>query len=160
MNLEKIKMFEIVELVIPNDSSGRVNFKTQPQLRNQADQVIIIKGIKVYPVYAYSNSQQTAGLTGVAITELPKAVLVLYVNGWEAVHMIPLNELVHVQDPLNGGAFQQEIQAFADLQNVDWDKSYVQFSIAASGSPYIIPFGIEYVRLQRDPSAPDKWIEA
>lgn len=162
MQIERIKRFELVELTVGANNPGRFNFVTQPQLRNQPDQIITIKGIEVYPNTVYSNSQTSAAVAGVPVTELIKAVLVLYVDGEESVHMIPLPQLVHINDTNNPSIFQQEIQQFADLQNVAWEKSYVQFSVAAAGSPYVIPFGITYVRMQRDPNAAageTKWIE-
>ncbi len=87
----------------------------------------------------------------------------LYVDGEESVKMIPLPQLVHINDTANPSVFQQEIQQFADLNNVAWEKSYVQFSVAAAGSPYIIPFGITYLRMRRDPTSgpgETKWIES
>ena len=158
MTTNKIKMFELVELTVTGNNPGRFTFVTQPQLRNQADQIIIIRGIKVYLDTVYSNSQVDASLVGFAATELPKAVLVLYINGQENVKMIPLAELVNINDGTN--PHQQEIEDFADLNNVAWEKSYVQFSVAAAGAPYVIPFGIAYLRMQRDPSNPDNWIPA
>lgn len=158
MTTNKIKMFELVELTIDANVPGRFTFDTQPQLRNQADQVIIIRGIQVYLDTVYSNSQLDNALPGFAATELPKAVLVLYINGQENVKMIPLAQLININDGTN--AHQQEIQDFADLNNVAWEKSYVQFSVAAAGTPYVIPFGVAYLRMQRDPSDPNKWIPA
>jgi len=155
MQYDKIKMFEIVELTINANQNGRFYFETQPQLRNQADQIIIIRGIQLYYVTAYANSQVTNTVPGVAATEVIKATLTLYVNGEESIKNIPLPQLNNI----NTNPFQQEIQNFADLQNVDWAKSYVQFAAAAAGSPYIIPFGITYVRLKKNPEDPTKWIE-
>lgn len=158
MNIEKIKTFELVELTINQNQPGRYNFVTQPQLRNQPDQIIIIKGIQVYPDSVYSNSQTDATLPGLAAAEVPKAVLVLYINGQENVKMIPLAQLININD--TAIPFQQEIQGFADLNNVAWEKSYVQFSVAAAGSPYVIPFGVTYIRMQRDAANPTMWIPA
>lgn len=160
MQIEKIKRFELVELTISSNNPGRFTFTTQPELRNQPDQIIIVKGISVYPVTLYSNSQVNGAVAGVANTEIPKAALVLYVNGEESIKLIPLAQLIHTQTTGATSLFQQEIQQFGDLENVSWDKSYVQFSVAPAGSPYIIPFGIEYLRMIRDPANPARWIDA
>lgn len=152
---DPIKMFEIVELTVDANQSGRFYFETQPQLRNQSDQTIIIKGIKCYLDTVYSNSQQTPSVVGFAGTELPKAALTLYINGQENVKTIPLAELVNINDGTN--PFQENIEPFADLNNVDWAKSYVQFSAAAAGAPYVIPIGVTYLRLLRNPNDPNKW---
>lgn len=160
MQTNSIKRFELVELTIPTNRAGRFNFVTQPQLRSQPDQIIYVTGIEVYPDVVYSNSQVTAATPGVPVTELIKAVLVLYVNGEESIKMIPLPQLSHVNNTNQPSIFQQEIQTFATLENVAWEKSYVQFSVAAAGATYVIPFGITYIRQQRDPSNPEKWIDA
>jgi len=162
MQIERIKRYEMVELTVSANQPGRFNFVTQPQLRNQPDQIIVVKGIQVFPDTVYSNSQTSAAVVGVPVAELPKAVLVLYVDGEESLHMIPLAQLINVNDTNNPSIFQQEIQQFADLKNVAWEKSYVQFSVAAAGTPYVIPFGISYIRMMRDPNtAPGEvnWIE-
>lgn len=159
MQIERIKRFELVELTVDTLNPGRFTFTTQPQLRNQPDQSIIIKGIEVYPNTVYSNSQVSGAVPGVAMTEIPKAVLVLYVNGEESIKSIPLAQLIHTNDTNQPSIFQQEIQTFADLENVVWEKSYVQFSVAPVGATYVIPFGITYLRMVRDATAPSGWVD-
>lgn len=156
---QPIKRYELVELTIPAAATGRVAFNTIPQLRNQADQRITIVDVEVFPITSYGASQNTNTIPGMAATEIPKAVLVLYVNGEESIKMIPLAKLLHIQDttPI---PFQQQLQGFANLENVDWSKSYVQFNAAAAGATYVIPFGVTYLRFQRDPSQPGVWREA
>lgn len=141
----KIKRFELVELTVPANSTGRVGFNTIPQLRNQSNQTIQIKSIKVYVDTVYANSQVTNSVVGMAAAELPKAVLVLYVNGEESIKMIPLAQLNNIYD-LPGSPYQQNFSEFDDLTNVDFDKSYVQFNAASAGTVYVIPFGITYLR--------------
>lgn len=143
--MENIKRWELIEMTIPPASLGRVSFATVAQLRNQPDQIIIIKGIDVFSVLTYGNSQQTATLPGMPVAEVPKAVLVLYVNGEESIKMIPLAKLIHTEDGTT--PFQQQVPAFENLANVDFDKSYVQFSVASDNAAYVIPFGITYLRL-------------
>ena len=141
----KIKRFELVEMTIPAATLGRVNFNTIPQLRNQPDQSIVIKNIEIFSIETYANSQQTNNVPGLPIADLPKCVLVLYVNGEESIKMIPLSKLVHIQGAV-GTPFQQIMEGFEDLTNVDFDKSYVQFSSASDAAIYVIPFGITYIR--------------
>lgn len=156
MNLDKIQQFELVEITINANQAGRFYFESQPQLRNQSDQIITIKKISVYTTETYANSQVTNAVPGMAPTEMPKAVLTLYVNGEERIKSFPLAELNNISDGTS--PFQQEIETLADLQNVDWSKSYVQFSAAAAGTPYVIPFGVSYVRFNRNPNNPEQWI--
>lgn len=162
----KIKRFEIVELGsttgIPTGTTGRVPFQDQPQLRNQPNQIIVIVNVELFLDTVYANSQYTNTIVGFPAADLPNAVLVLYINGEESVHYLPLAKLNHIDDLTN--AFQRELQGFDRLTNVDWDKSYVQFSAATTGGPYIIPFGITYLRFQVDPTQRNQdgtpvWIE-
>lgn len=145
METNNIKRWELVELTVPNGTLGRVTFNTIPQLRNQPDQIIVINDIDVFPETSYGNSQQTSTLPGLPGADIPKAVLVLYVNGEESIKMIPLAKLIHVNDFTN--PYQENIFGFDGLTNVDFDKSYVQFSTASAGGPYVIPFGVTYIRL-------------
>lgn len=153
---QPIKRWELVELTVPASATGRVNFNTIPQLRNQSDQRIVIQNVEVFPITSYAASQNNSAVPGMPATEVPKAVLVLYVNGEESIKMIPLAKLIHVQDatPI---PYSEQIQVLADLENVDWSKSYVQFNAAAAAATYVIPFGVSYLRFQRDPSNTSIW---
>lgn len=145
-----VQCFEMVELTIPAGVAlgQAVSFNTIPQLRNQLDQTVLIQNIEVFPVTSYGASQVTAALAGMPVAEIPKTVLTLYVNGWESIKSIPLAKLAHIQDG-TPSPFQQAMSFFDNLQNVDWDKSYVRFNAAAAGTPYVIPFGISYLKLLR-----------
>lgn len=151
MPTSKIKLFEMVELTVPTGTAAgsRVVFNTIPQLRNQLNQVIHIKDIEVFPITSYAKSQTNPAINGMVATEISKLVLVLYTNGEEGVKQIPLVKLIHTDDKVN--PFQQEFNGFDDLQNVDWDKSYVQFNAAAAAGPYVIPFGVTYMKLLQKP---------
>lgn len=146
-----IKRYEMVELTIPagTGAGSRVPFNTIPQLRNQQNQDIFIKGIKIFLASVYAASQANNAIPGFPATELPKCVLVLYVNGEESIKQIPLAQLNNINDVANPFQFMED--TFEDLSNVDWDKSYVQFNTAAAGAPYVIPFGITYMRFLKKP---------
>lgn len=156
--MQNTKRFELVELTVPVGiaAGNRVPFNTIPQLRNQANQTITIKDIATYLVTSYGHSQVNNTVAGMPAAELPKCVLVLYVNGEESIKMIPLAELLHVNDATN--PFQENWYPFDDLTNVDWDKSYVQFNAAAAGTPYVIPFGIRYIRFMKNTTG--EWVES
>lgn len=141
----------MVELLVPVGAGQQVTFDTIPMLRNQLNQVVYIKDIQVFLVTTYAAGQKNQGVPGLPATELPKGVLVLYTNDILGVKMIPLAQLVHIDDGTN--PFQQEIEGFDDLQGVDWDKSYVQFSSAPANTPYIIPFGVKYVKVKQSTTA-------
>lgn len=146
---QSIKRWEMIEMQVPALSLGRVSFGGPiAQLRNQPDQIIVIKGIEIFPVTSYANSQQTNSLPGLPAADIKKAVLVLYVDGSESIKMIPLVKLIHVNDL--AGPFEENSLSFEDLTNVDFDKSYVQFSSASNAAAYVIPFGISYMRLVKN----------
>lgn len=150
--MKDLKRFEMVELPVTANNAGRFSFNAIPQLRNQADQQIIIQAITVFTVSTYTNSQNNNAVPGIALAEVPKVALVLYVNGEESVRLIPLALLITIQD--FASVNQQVPYAFQNLQNVDFEKSYVQFNAAAAGTPYVIPFGIHYDRLVMSSNAP------
>lgn len=148
--MKPIKRYELVELTVPAGAQGKVNFQSIPQLRNQANQIIIIQGIQVFSLADYARSQYNSTVSGIPDAQIPNVVLVLYVNGEESVHMIPITSLINTYAIV---AYQQIPIEFADLTNVDFDKSYVQLALANStGADFVIPFGIKYIRLQRNPS--------
>lgn len=140
----KIRRYEQVEFQVNSGAPTKVMFQDLPNLRNQPGNRIIIKDIEVTPVTVMPTSPN--GVAVSPLTELKKAVLVLYVQGEESVNRVPLLKLVRTDD---GGTtpFQQKWESFADLQNVDWAKSYVLFSSAPAGTPYVILFGVEYEKL-------------
>lgn len=154
----KIKRTELVELSVPNATIGRATFTDQPQLRDQSNQIIIIQNVECFAVTAYANSQVNNAVAGFPSGDMPKGVLVLYVNGEESVRMIPLVKLNHIDD---GGTtpFQRDLQGFDMLSNVDWDKSFVQFSSATSGATVVLPFLVTYLRFMVDPMDSQRWIE-
>lgn len=147
----QVKRWELVELLVPNATVGRATFNTIPQLRNQTDQIIVIKSIEIFDETTYANSQLTSALPGLPVADVPKAVVVLYVNGEESIKMIPLAKFIN--SGISGtNPIEQYPFNLGDLANVDFDKSYVQFATASSGGPYVIPFGISYVRLVKSSS--------
>lgn len=158
----KIKRWEMVEVGassngIPNAQTGRFNLDDQPQLRNQPGQIIIVRNIELFVDSSYSFSQIKNGVAAIPANEIPKIVLVLYINGEESIKYIPLAKLLHIDDGLT--PFQWDIQGVDNLSNVEWDKCYVQYNSASAGGPYIIPQGITYFRFQKDPTNPNNWIE-
>jgi hypothetical protein len=146
--MARISRYEVVELFI-NNAGTKFSFTDQPQLRTQKDQEIFIKTLEVFAIDAYAFSQTNNAVAGVPGTELVKAVLVLYIQGEERVHYIPLLKLKTLtSDP---AAFIPnnviDTIEFDDLSRVDWTKSYVNFSTPPAGTPYVIPFGVTYLRV-------------
>lgn len=143
-----IKRYELIEVIIPASSTGAVPFPDVPNLRNQSDQKITVIDIEFFPDYVYANSFVNTAVVGTPIGEIPKAAVVLYVNGEESIRRIPLGKLNYVQNAGIAAPFSIERIAFDELQNVDWPKSYIQFNAAAQATQYIIPIGVTYLKFK------------
>lgn len=155
----RIKRWETVELTVPpNQPQGRVSFDDQPQLRNQANQIIIITDVEVFLDTVVANSQETPTIPGMAAVDLPLAVLTLNVGNEETIFQIPLGRINKMNDFINPFIWKPE--GFLYLVDVNWDKCYVQFSAAPTATTFIIPFGVSYFRFKKDPnSKTEKWVE-
>lgn len=139
-----ISNYEIVELTIPAGTTGRVNFNPQAKLRNQADQIVWIQNLEVFPDTVYGHSQFKNNIVGMPAAEIPKIVLSLYVSGWEKIHFFPISKLIHSND--GGSPFQAWMQYFNTMEDVQWESSYIQFNAAAGETDYVIPFGVTYIK--------------
>ena len=144
---------ELIEVNIPSGASGRVTLPDVPQLRNQGDQVVVIKTIRMISpkVLAYG---PTTGVATTPLADLPKLTLVLYSKGWEKGHFIPVLVLNDVADGDGTAAttipYRKETTRLADWTNVDWNKSYLQFAngqTASTASTFMLE--VEYLRLQK-----------
>lgn len=144
-----IDLWELVELVIPNNTTARLNFTPQPQLRTQSDQDIWVKNIEVFPVSVQTHAFSDTSVVVMPNAEIPKAALVLYSEGWEKEHIVPLAKLIHIND--GTVPFQPWMQFFTTLSNVAWEKSYVLFNTPPANTPYAIPFGVSYLRALQKP---------
>jgi len=146
--VNSIKRYELIEVIIPASSTGAVQFPDVPNLRNQTDQKITVIDMEFFPDYVYANSFVNTAVPGTPIGEIPKAAIVLYVNGEESIRRIPLGKVNYSNNPGVGAPFSVERVAFDDLQNVDWPKSYIQFNAAAAALNYIIPIGVTYLKFK------------
>jgi len=92
-----------------------------------------------------------SGLALAARAELIKASLVLYCQGWEQEQYVPLLRLNGFQDSDATTAttipYVKDFQAFANLNNVDWTKSRVQYSngTVSASSSYAFLLGVQYL---------------
>lgn len=139
----KIKRYEQIELQIPVGAPTKVMFQDLPNLRNQADQSIVIRDIDLTLVTVVPVTPN--GGTNAPIAEIKKAVLVLYNNGEESIYRIPLLKLNRINDFAN--PFQPIWESLDDLKNVDWSKSYILFSSAPANTPYTILLGVSYLKM-------------
>lgn len=143
---------ELIEIPVASGAS-RATIPDVPQLRNQGDQVIVIKSIRLITAKVLSTGPVT-GTTNMALADLIKCSLVLYSDGWEKGHLIPLLVLNDVADSDGTTAttipFRYSKTALANWQNVDWNKSYIQFASGTTASAArVVILEVEYQRFQK-----------
>ncbi len=142
---------ELVEIQVPATANGRVTFPDIPQLRSQPDQDVIIKAVRLITDQVLA-AGPTSGLTNATKAELQKISIVLYSDGWEKGHLIPILTLDDMAnyDTAKPIPFKQGGTTYFDnWKNVDWPKSYLQYSTAPAGAPYTVILEVEYVRLNK-----------
>lgn len=127
---------EVIEIPIANGATSAV-IPDQPQLRNQGNELCVIKSIRLITAKVLSNASQL----GTAVTpkvDLAKLSLLLYADGWQKGHLIPLLTLNDVNDSDSTAAttipFVKEKTMLADWANIDWNKSSLIFSNGTSAS--------------------------
>jgi len=143
-----ITRFELVEVTVPATATREIEFPTSSNLQNDTDQKIIITDIEVYPVYVQTGSIRTSGVGVLPVLEIPKVSLVWYYQGGEWIRNIPLAKLIYITPPIGTASpFSMERVAFDMLQDCAIDKCKVVYNTAPAGLPYVIPFGITYIKL-------------
>lgn len=141
---------ELVEVTVERDGETRVPFPDQPQLRNNADYKVIIKGMRLIVPGVVNTGALKSGPIA-PLTELQKMFLVLYCEGWEKGHLIPILTLNDVAGIANT-PYRFAAMKFNDWENVDWAKSYIQYGNGTSsdldgGDPYNVLLDVDYIRL-------------
>jgi hypothetical protein len=143
---------ELVEIPVSTAGVYRVNIPDIQQLRSQVGQIIIIKAIRLVTVDVLTNGVIT-GFVNAPATEIKKIVLVIYSNGWEKGHYIPLQVLNDTHLSASIFSYRDYKTDFDDWQNVDWSKSYLLYANGTGGSvlagavPYVVMIEVEYVKL-------------
>lgn len=141
---------ELIEVPIASGASGQISFPDVPQLRNQGGEVVILKAMRLITAKVLSHAP-TTGVAVTPIADLRKMSIILYSNGWEKGHLIPALVLNDVQDQDSTAAttipFRENTTYFDNWQDVDWNKSKVQFSNGqtAAGASTLV-FEVEYQR--------------
>jgi hypothetical protein len=137
-----IKFFQQIEIPVPVGAGAKVMIPDQPQLRIQKGQMINVHKIELYTVNVSAVSPN--GTANAPNAEVLKMSLVLYVGGEEKIFRVPMFALNEINDGTN--PFKQYVEEFDSLQ-VDFAKSYIQFSSAPANTPYVVLLGIKYSRL-------------
>jgi hypothetical protein len=141
---------ELVEINVPRNGMQRIPFPDVQQLRSTPQNNIIIKGIRLITPDVLTHAPINGGTTS-PVAELQKMALVLYCEGWEKGHLIPLLVLNDVAMPAGTAPFRYQPTRFDNWVNVDWAKSYVQLGNGTStaNSPYNILLEVEYIRVNK-----------
>ena len=138
----------LVEVNVTTNGLQRQNFPDQPQLRSTSDQKIILKAMRLVTTEVLTKSV-LSGNPIAPIAELQKITLVLYCEGWEKAQFIPVLFLNDATDPSGSVAHVYQPTNFDNWENVDWNKSYIQYAngTSSAGTPYAVVFDVGYVRL-------------
>lgn len=144
---------ELVEIGITSGSSV-IAIPDQPQLRNQGEEIVIIKAIRLISPKVLANGITIAG-ANMSLTDLQNAVLILYSEGWEKGHYIPLLTLNDVADSDSTAAttipYVQNPVQLSDWKNVDWNKSKIQFANGQTASATgVIMLQVQYQKFLRN----------
>jgi hypothetical protein len=118
------------------------------QLRSQVGQVIIVKAIRLIPPAVLTNAPTIGGVNA-PLTELVKISLVVYCEGWEKAQLIPILTLCDQFIEGSGTPYREKTTRFNNWRNVDWSKSYLQYSngTPTAGTPYSVLLEVEYIKL-------------
>lgn len=144
---------QLVEIDVTTNGLAKVVFPDVANLRNQEDQIIIIKKIQPITDTVLTNGP-ISGNPVAPLTELQKISLVLYCEGWEKGQMIPILSLNSMFTEGSGIPYRMTPVKFDSWRNLDWNKSYLQYSngTVIAGAPYTVLFDVEYVKLRKDPA--------
>lgn len=144
---------QLIEVNVTTAGLTKVNFPDIANLRNQEDQIIIIK--KIQPIIdTVLTNAPISGNAVAPLAELQKISLVLYCEGWEKGQLIPVLSLNNMFTEASNIPYRQTPVKFDSWRNLDWNKSYLQYSngTVTANVPYTVVFDVEYVKLRKDPA--------
>ena len=137
---------QLIEIPVTAGVS-KVTIPDIQQLRSQVGQVIVIKAMRLIPDSLLTNAPTIGGINA-PLTELVKISLTLYCEGWEKGQIIPILTLVDTFTEASGVPWRSKTTRFNDWKNVDWSKSFLQFSNGqVSVGAYSVLIEVEYIKL-------------
>jgi len=141
---------QLIEVDQLANGLDRLKFPDVSELRNESDQIVIIKAMRVIPAEVLTNAP-TSGNPVAPLTELQKCTVQLYCEGWVKGDNIPLLEFVDMFIEGSGVPTRLRTMKLDSWRNVDWSKSYIQYSngTLSAGAPYTFIFEVEYVKMQK-----------
>jgi hypothetical protein len=136
---------QLVEIPVTVAGINKVVLPDVQQLRSQVGQVVVICAIRLITDQQLTNAPLGGQITA-PLGELQKISLTLYCEGWEKGQLIPLLTLCDVFIEASGIGFRPKTARFDDWKNVDWSKSYLQYSngTVSAGTPYAVLLEVEY----------------
>lgn len=146
---------QLIEVPVTVGGVSKINFPDIANLRNQGDQIIIIKGVRLITAAVLTNGPLT-GLVTSPDTELQKISLVLYSEGWEKGQLIPIFVLNDMVATAGNATYRQLPTKFDSWMNLDWNKSFLQYSNGTSSNVgagnYCVMLDVEYVKMRKSES--------
>lgn len=142
---------QLLEIPVTASGSQRVYFPDSQQLRSLANQQIIVKAMRLVPLYALSGGMLNA-LPNAPQSELVNMSLVIYSEGWEKGQYIPIYTLNDFSTSNTTDAHRYTATKFNNWFNVDWPKSYIQYANGTQSNigetaGYVVLLDIEYLKL-------------
>lgn len=141
---------QVIEVPVTANGLSKINFPDIANLRNQDDQIIVIKALRLITPSVLTNGP-VSGLANAPLTELQKISLVLYSEQWEKGQYIPVLTLNDMFTEGSGEPWKDRTTKLDNWRNLDWNKCFAQYSnsTVTAGTPYCLLFEVEYVKLRR-----------
>jgi hypothetical protein len=142
---------QLIEVSVTATGQSRIKFPDVQQLRNQVDQKVLIKALRLITLDVLTNGVVT-GLPNATLAELQKISLIIYCEGWEKAQYWPILTINDVGTP--GGTFPHRYHnsRVNNWQNVDWSKTFLIYSSGTTsnigeGNGYVVMIDVEYEKL-------------
>lgn len=142
---------QIIEVPVTANGTGRVQFPDIGNLRNQSDQIIIIKQISLVTPSQLTNGPES-GLAVSPLTEIVKCSVDLYSEQWIKGDNIPLAHMINVFTEGSGEPWNPKPMKLDSWMDLDWQKSFIVFSngTVSAGAPYCFLFDVQYCKMIKD----------
>jgi hypothetical protein len=139
---------QLIEVPVVANGLQRVQFPDVQQLRSLVNQIIVIKEIRLITVDVLTNAP-LGGQVNAPTAELQKLTLVIYCEGWEKAQLMPI---LILNDINNTAPHRFTGTRFNNWENVDWSKTYLQYSngTQSAGAPYAVLLDVVYLKLDAD----------
>jgi len=141
---------QLIEIAVPAQVVSVVQLPVVQNLQNQTDQIVIIKALRVIPDTVLQRGP-VQGFVNAPLTELQKCSLVLYSQNWIKGQLIPLCSLIDTFTEGSGIPWRQRTARFDSWKDVDWNKSYIQYSNGQQsiGTAYEFILEVEYQKFRK-----------